>query len=146
MVIIIFPRNSLSHNFFIFVNHRLQCSIKFIAFSKPLQHMTCCQHIGCKHMWRCTVFALSVRKKNFSRFLASIFFLRFHNFETQNRAKRRNWVYYKYIIYGQTLGARNGDGVCHENLGNREGFHRVCLFDDSLSEYAPLIDWHLCLI
>ena len=36
--------------------------------------------------------------------------------------------------------------MCHENLRNREGFHRVSSYDDSSSEYAPLIGWHFCLI
>ena len=39
-----------------------------------------------------------------------------------------------------------GVTVCHENLGSREGFHRVCSIDDSSSEYASLIGCHVRLI
>ena len=32
-----------------------------------------------------------------------------------------------------------GGGVCHENLRGRAGFHRVCSYHESSSEYASVI-------
>ena len=32
-----------------------------------------------------------------------------------------------------------GRGVCHENPRGLEGFHRMCSYDESSSEYADLL-------
>ena len=47
---------------------------------------------------------------------------------------------YDLYIGSEMIMKNSGGEVCvMEFLGSREGFHRVCSFDDSSSEYAPLI-------
>ena len=49
------------------------------------------------------------------------------------------------VRIAKTIGSKmrmkfsGGEECVIKFLGNREGFHRVCFFDDSSSEYAPLI-------
>ena len=49
----------------------------------------------------------------------------------------------KFLVKVKSIGSKialkSNGGRSHVNQRGREGFHRICSYDDSLSEYAPLI-------
>ena len=51
-----------------------------------------------------------------------------------------------HIVSGMRMKNSAGEECVKKLLRSREGFHRVCSYNDSPSEYAPLIGWYFRLI